>query len=51
MGWKVTLQGLIGGTGVELVLPDNSKDDLDAVVNFLYTGQVTIQVKINNEQI
>jgi len=36
-------QGLIGGTGVELVLPDNSKDDLDAVVNFLYTGQVTIQ--------
>ena len=51
MEWKVTLQGLIGGTGVELVLPDNSKDDLDAVVNFLYTGQVIIQVKTNNEQI
>ena len=49
MGWKVTLQGLIGGTGVELVLPDNSKDDFDAVVNFLYTGQVTIQVKINEQ--
>ena len=49
MEWKVTLQGLIGGTGVELVLPDNSKDDLDAVVNFLYTGQVTIQVKINEQ--
>ena len=43
------MRGLIGGTGVELVLPDNSKDDLDAVVNFLYTGQVTIQVKINEQ--
>jgi len=28
---------------VELVLPDTSKQDLAAVINFLYTGQVTIQ--------
>ena len=43
--WKVTFQGL-GGNGVELVLPDTSKQDLAAVINFLYTGQVTIQVKV-----
>ena len=43
--WKVTIQGLGGVGGVELVLPDTSKQDLTAVINFLYTGQVTIQVK------
>ena len=41
---------------MELVLPDTSKEDLAAVINFLYTGQVTIQVKVqmnfesNNEK-
>ena len=48
MLWKMAFQGLVGANGVELVLPDTSKEDLNAVINFLYTGQVTIQVKVRS---
>ena len=48
MLWKMAFQGLVGANGVELVLPDTTKEDLNTVINFLYTGQVTIQVKVRS---
>ena len=48
MLWKMAFQGLVGANGVELVLPDTTKEVLNAVIIFLYTGQVTIQVKVRS---